>query len=143
MVTSSMKRIRANTEPYINERIDREIEARVEFFAEHPTFIPERLRELDKEWDIERVLETSSSVLSLAGLVFGLRRRRKRFLFATMAIQGFFLQHVIQGWCPPLPLARRLGIRTQAEIQRERLGLLAVAKKLRGPTMTKLRDRSR
>ena len=33
------------------------------------------------------------------------------------------LQHALQGWCPPLPLFRRLGFRTQEEIARERYAL--------------------
>ena len=38
----------------------------------------------------------------------------------------FLLQHALQGWCPPLPLLRRLGVRTQAEIERERYALKAI-----------------
>jgi hypothetical protein len=33
------------------------------------------------------------------------------------------MQHAIQGWCPPVPLLRRLGFRTPAEICEERCGL--------------------
>jgi len=33
------------------------------------------------------------------------------------------LQHGLQGWCPPLPLLRRLGIRTRGEIDREKYAL--------------------
>jgi hypothetical protein len=40
-----------------------------------------------------------------------------------MAIWVFLLQHAIQGWCPPLPLLRRLGIRNQREIEAERIAL--------------------
>lgn len=32
----------------------------------------------------------------------------------------FFLQHALQGWCPPLPIIRRMGMRTAAEIFTER-----------------------
>ncbi|WP_407921819.1 hypothetical protein, partial [Corallococcus sp. AB049A] len=28
---------------------------------------------------------------------------------------SFLLQHGLQGWCPPLPLLRRLGLRTRGE----------------------------
>jgi hypothetical protein len=37
-------------------------------------------------------------------------------------------QHAIRGWCPPVPLFRRLGVRTQREIGREIVAL----KTLRG-----------
>jgi hypothetical protein len=36
------------------------------------------------------------------------------------------MQHVLQGWCPPLPLFRRAGFRTCEEIQIERAALKAV-----------------
>lgn len=41
-------------------------------------------------------------------------------------VAGFLLQHALQGWCPPLPVFRRLGFRTQAEIERERYALKAL-----------------
>ena len=41
---------------------------------------------------------------------------------------GFLLQHAIQGWCPPVPVFRRLGVRTSFEIEQERYAL----KSLRG-----------
>jgi hypothetical protein len=31
--------------------------------------------------------------------------------------------HAVQGWCPPIPLLRRLGIRTQQEIDAEKYAL--------------------
>jgi hypothetical protein len=58
-------------------------------------------------------------------LLLGLGVSRK-FLLITAGVQGFFLQHALQGWCPPLPLLRRLGVRTQYEIERERYALKAV-----------------
>jgi hypothetical protein len=41
-----------------------------------------------------------------------------------LIVQGFFLQHAIQGWCPPLPVLRRLGFRTVQEIEEERAILM-------------------
>ena len=31
------------------------------------------------------------------------------------------LQHALQGWCPPLPLVRKLGLRTAEEINQEKI----------------------
>jgi hypothetical protein len=45
------------------------------------------------------------------------------------------LQHATQGWCPPVPVFRRLGIRTQTEIDHERYALKALRgdfKKIKG-----------
>jgi hypothetical protein len=43
-----------------------------------------------------------------------------------LAVQGFFMQHALSGWCPPLPVLRRLGFRTQYEIEQERYALKAL-----------------
>lgn len=34
-------------------------------------------------------------------------------------VAGFLFQHAVQGWCPPVPILRRLGVRTEAEIFEE------------------------
>jgi len=39
---------------------------------------------------------------------------------------GFFFQHATQGWCPPIPVFRRMGVRTRREINRERYALKAL-----------------
>lgn len=33
------------------------------------------------------------------------------------------MQHAIQGWCPPLPILRKLNIRTSKEIEQEKYAL--------------------
>jgi hypothetical protein len=38
----------------------------------------------------------------------------------------FLFQHAIQGWCPPVPVLRRLGFRTANEIEQERTALKAL-----------------
>src|SRR5574338_526839 len=94
--------------------------------------IRERLERLDGEWDIERALELLSSSLTLAGLGAGLSGRRG-WLRLPVLVQAFFLQHALQGWCPPLPVLRRLGFRTQQEIEQERYALRALLQETSGP----------
>lgn len=89
-----------------------------------PEAIEKRLGELDAEWDIERILETNASALVLGGVLLGLRD--KRWLALPAAVSAFLLQHALQGWCPPVPILRALGFRTQREIDRERYALKAV-----------------
>ncbi len=125
MLASSAHRVPNRTPPAVNERIRRSTEMNLAFFAEHPEKIRARLRELDREWDIERVLETTASALTLFGLVRALRRRRI-WLLVPLTVQSFFLQHVLQGWSPPVSLLRKLGFRTQWEIDRERYALKAL-----------------
>jgi len=48
------------------------------------------------------------------------------WLILPAAVTAFLFQHAIQGWCPPVPILRRLGFRTSDEINKERYALKAV-----------------
>lgn len=122
---SSRERVTKHTPSHVNERIALLTEASIEHYRKHPEKIPERLQSLDEEWDIERALETNASSLILAGI--GLSLISRRFLIVPLAVSGFLLQHGLQGWCPPLPLLRRLGYRTQSEIEQERQALRSIS----------------
>lgn len=120
-------RVPANTATETNLRIRQQTEERLVYYAQHPDEIDERLRQLDEEWDVERVLEANASLLAFAGIALGATADR-RWLALPALVTGFLFQHAVQGWCPPLPLIRRLGVRTAAEIDHERYAL----KMLRG-----------
>ena len=120
-------RVRANTVPEVNRRIDDQIERNIRHYSgQTKEEIYRRIRELDQEWDFERVLETMASSVSLTGVVLGSTVDRRWYLLPT-AVLSFLLLHAIQGWCPPLPILRGLGIRTREEIARERYALKALA----------------
>jgi hypothetical protein len=125
MLPRTSERVPAHTRPEINARIRQAAEGRIAYYAEHRGEIGRRLHELDQEWDIERTLEVNGSVLAMTGLVLGALRARKWFLLPTTVV-GFCLQHALHGWCPPLSLFRRFGIRTQREIDEERTALRAL-----------------
>jgi hypothetical protein len=123
MTATTVARVSRHTTAAINDRIRRRIEAYVACYATaSPAAIQARLRALDAEWDIERCLETMSSGLTLIGMLLGFTVRR-RWLAVPVLVQAFFLQHALDGWCPPLPVLRRLGVRTAQEIQHERYAL--------------------
>lgn len=122
MLPATTSRVSVNTAEEVNERIRRETEARVIFFARHPSGIGRRLRELDAEWDIERTLEANAATLALTGTVLGITGDR-RWLVLPAMVSGFLLQHALQGWCPPVPVLRRMGVRTATEIEAERYAL--------------------
>jgi hypothetical protein len=126
MVAVSSRRVAEHTPREVNERIRRMVEMSVAHYASHPDQIEQRLRELDEEWDFERIVETQSAGLSLAGLMLSLLSGRRRWLLLPLVVQGFMLQHALQGWCPPVPILRRLGVRTREEIDRERFALKAL-----------------
>ncbi len=122
MFPATTKRVAQNTADTVNQSLRAKAEDRVTYYAENPDLIPARLRALDAEWDIERVLETNAATLAFAGTVLGARVDR-RFYAIPALITGFLFQHAIQGWCPPLPALRRLGFRTATEIADERVAL--------------------
>lgn len=122
-IPPTVQRVPQNTDQEINEQIRRQTEENIACYASQGRgAIDRRLAELDREWDIERTLEANASTLALVGLGLGATVDRKWFLFPGV-IAGFLLQHAVQGWCPPLPLFRRMGIRTAAEINYERYAL--------------------
>jgi hypothetical protein len=119
-------RVRDSTADAVLRDIDEATARRVEECAARgPAAISRRLEELDGESDIERMLEINASSLALAGLVLGVLADR-RWLVLPGVVLPFLLQHGVQGWCPPLPLMRRLGIRTRREIDAERFALKAL-----------------
>ncbi|MEX2643092.1 MAG: hypothetical protein WD270_06540 [Acetobacterales bacterium] len=119
---ATTERVEAHTSDAVNRRIHDETEDSVAFFADHPEQIGRRLAELDEEWDIERTLEANAATLSLAGLALGAAVDR-RFYALPLVVAGFLLQHALQGWCPPVPVFRRQGVRTAHEIEQERVAL--------------------
>ncbi len=122
--SSTRTRVEENTPEEINRQIRRDLRARVVYFAQRPEEIDRRLDELDREWDIERLLQANAGIFSLLGLTFGAIHRRWYLLPLTAS--AFLIQHAVQGWSPPASLFRRLGIRTSWEICHERYALKAL-----------------
>ncbi|MEQ8819311.1 MAG: hypothetical protein RLY93_03645 [Sumerlaeia bacterium] len=120
---ATSRRVPEHTRDSLNARIEANTERSIQFYARHPELIDHRLEELDREWDTERTLEANASTLMLAGTAMGLMGHR-RALILPLAVSGFLLQHALQGWCPPLAVLRRLGVRTMREIDEERAALL-------------------
>lgn len=127
LLPATTRRVALNTDPAVNERIRRQTAANIAAFRDAPPeVVRARLRELDREWDIERAIEANASLVGLGGLALGTFVHRG-FLVLPAAVLGFLLQHALQGWCPPVPVLRRLGFRTQSEIEEERRGLNALS----------------
>ena len=125
MVPSTTGRVSRHTSRNAKAKIDAAMTARVRWYAEHPQHIEGRLIELDHEWDVERVLEANAATLALAGVMLGAGGDR-RWLALPAVVTGFLFQHAVEGWCPPLPVLRRLGFRTAREIEVERVALKAL-----------------
>ncbi|MGZ8993125.1 MAG: hypothetical protein ACXW16_03835 [Burkholderiaceae bacterium] len=125
-VPPTSQRVELHTAPELNQQIRARTDAQVmELEHAEPHRINARLRELDREWDIERLLQANASTVVLAGLLLAIQVDR-RFLLLPMAVFSFLAQHALQGWCPPIPIFRRLGVRTMREIERERYAIKAL-----------------
>jgi hypothetical protein len=123
MMPGETDRVRRNTQPDVLARIDSRIEENIRYYATQPeSVIARRIHELEDEWSIERWIETNASSLALSGLLLSLTVSKK-WILLTGGVLGFLLLHATQGWCPPVPMLRRLGIRTRGEIDREKYAL--------------------
>ncbi|MEX0686163.1 MAG: hypothetical protein WD267_05500 [Balneolales bacterium] len=119
----SIDRIRTHTTQDINTMIDYKSEALILEYSDQEFWkISKRIEELDREWDIERWLQVNASSLAFTGLTLG-TLYKKRWLMLPAIVLPFLMQHAIQGWCPPVTLFRKMGIRTRREIEREKYAL--------------------
>jgi hypothetical protein len=125
-VSGDTDRVRAHSPENLNQQIDVQAERCVEQLAgaDRET-INRHIDDLSREWDMERYLEANASLLSLGGVLLGATVNRK-FLILPGVVFGFLLQHALQGWCPPMPVFRRMGVRTRTEINREKFALKAL-----------------
>jgi len=106
-----------------NSEVDQHTIDRVrEYASKSASEITKRIGTLDREWDVERVLEANASTLAFLGLILGLTVNSNWF-WLTGIVLPFLFQHAIQGWCPPLVVLRRLGVRTRRELDREKYAL--------------------
>lgn len=122
MIPATTRRVEHNTDDAINRERQAAIRASLRYHAARPQEIAARLNELDREWDIERVLQANAAAAALAGLTL-MALANRRFVAIPAIVGGFLIQYAIQGRCPPATLLRRLGFRTAAEISEERRGL--------------------
>src|SRR4051794_23452460 len=90
---SEVDRVRRHTPERALQKIDGQIENSVRFHAmQHPAAISRRIRQLDREWSIERWLETNASALAFTGTLLGLTVNRK-WLALPLIVTGFLFQH--------------------------------------------------
>jgi hypothetical protein len=120
------ERVRSSTSPAQNDKIDREIKLNLAQYKDLDSgAIQERLKELDKKWDIERTLMFNAATLSLTGAMLAIFVNRKWAIMPAV-VTSFLIQHTLQGWCPPLPLFRAMGIKSREELDREKYALKAL-----------------
>ena len=93
--------------------------------AQDPATLSRRIRELDREWPIERALMAGAGAWVWLGLILGTAVKRR--LYVIPAIAGaMVIAYAFLGWAPPVLILRRLGFRTRGEIDLERTALKAL-----------------
>lgn len=123
MLPSTVERVPLHSSSTANAHIREQTRENIDYYSKQGTHVIEhRLEELDQEWDIERSLEANAATVSLVGLALG-ASVDKRWYWLPTAVGVFLLQHALQGWCPPLEVFRRMGVRTASEIEQERRAL--------------------
>lgn len=119
----STKRVELHTNKKINEKIKQKTIQNINKYSNSDVnVLTIRLKELNHEWDTERVLEANAASIILISSIIGYFKNPYWFII-TGIISFFLLQHALQGWCPPLPIIRRLGVRTSIEINEEKVAI--------------------
>jgi len=89
--------------------------------------ITERIRDLNMEWDTERIIEANAAILTVLFSYLGIKTGRSWF-YLTALVGLCLMVHALQGWCPILPFLRKKGIRTENEINNEKMALKILRK---------------
>ncbi|MBX3040709.1 MAG: hypothetical protein KF789_08395 [Bdellovibrionaceae bacterium] len=101
---------------------------RIEKIGSDHSKIEFRMRQLETEWPIEKVLQAKAAAAVVFGTYMGLRRRNRAWFALPLIASGLLLQHTLMENSPDFRLLRRWGFRTQQEIDEER----SILKGLRG-----------
>ena len=122
---TSTDRARRHTARSVLRRIDDDTLHHLMEVEGKPEAAARRLEELDREWDIDRTVETEAATMGLIGLALG-AFVRPAFLALPATIGAAVFLYGTRGLYPLLPMFRRLGIRTAREIERERYAVKAL-----------------
>lgn len=124
----SFDRIRRHSPEHINRRIERDIQRNVEQYgAGGDRAMTSRIDALDREWDIDRATMVFFATVGGIALTLGLTKDRRWLRLLGIQLP-FLAYHAATGWCPPVALLRRFGLRSFKEIDAEKYAL----KSLRG-----------
>lgn len=123
MIHKELDRVRCSTTNKVNQEIESKILSNLKKYeGRSNSDITERIAELEREWSIERWLELNASSLAFIGVVLAWLINIY-WLILPGVVLPFLAIHALQGWCPPLPIMRRMSIRTRREIDWEKFSL--------------------
>lgn len=123
MIPATTRRLILNPAPLVAEVIRERSDEKLSRYVAAPLEVFEqRLKELDREWNVERLTAALSGLLLLLGLEL-VSLKGEQWLVFPAIVAACLLLHAVVGWTPALPLLRGLGFRTPQEIARERYAL--------------------
>jgi hypothetical protein len=94
-----------------------------------------RLRHVESEIDQEQAMQFGAAAVGFIGAILSLTVSSGFVLLPAFAVATLG-QYLVQGWCPPLALLARLGLRSSAEIDGERYALAAALDESRVPQLS-------
>ncbi|PKM51393.1 MAG: hypothetical protein CVV02_07250 [Firmicutes bacterium HGW-Firmicutes-7] len=128
LLPPTTQRVALRTDPNINSRIRRKTIGYLDMYKDcSNSMLSSRIKTLNYEWDTERFLEANAAAMVLGSSILGLKFSRCWFVITGM-LAYFLLQHALQGWCPPVSIIRKIGIRTAEEINNEKMVLKMMRK---------------
>jgi hypothetical protein len=119
MVPATVKHPTLNPAPLVDEAIVSPYGKPGSYGSAPSGVLEQRLRELDREWDVERLTAATFGLLLLFGL-FLVSPGGEHGLVIPAVAAACLLLHALVGWTPIMPLMRVLGFRTPREIAHER-----------------------
>ena len=98
-------------------------------FGRNPEAIQNRIQELEKEWDLERVYELNSTFSELDGTLLGkiLNKNHTKLPFSTITV---LTQEKGESWNAPISHFKSLGYRSAEEIEAEKQALKALKEEI-------------
>ena len=96
MPSATTDRVERNTAALLNRKFEQQLNENVSKFAKADRrAIDQRLAELDREWNIERLIETEAPLMIGLGMALGTAHDRKWFALSAFAA-GMVILHNLQ-----------------------------------------------
>jgi hypothetical protein len=131
------KKVAQNTCDKVNAKIRYETICCINAYKDSDAqVLTDQIEPLNYEWYTERFLETGAASIILASSLLGFAKGKLSYYLLSGTVGYFLLQHALEGWCPPLPVLRALGIRTSEEINNHKTAL----KIIRGDFSSDVKD---
>lgn len=105
-----------------NSRIRNQTIGSLNTFKDQIEDIPDRINQLNSEWDLDKVTEMKAASVIIGSTFLGFISCKMWFLVSGAA-GVFLIQHALEGNCPTKEILRKMGVRTKEEIYNEKMVL--------------------